>query len=191
MSLYDDHRSAPVLDADGGHHSGGMSEWDRLSFALAERFAPHQEAAAHEVNEAERAVEATREALAAAREVAASQGYHTDLRVFMRASLAEEVEALARKTTPKKVRVSYRYLVARATELAEAEIKGFRSDQADAQREREQSVAACVEAERQAVQRLEAALAMQRRVLDAEQTARDGLATMREKLSDEGESLSA
>ena len=50
----------------------------------------------------------------------------------MRASLQDELEALTRKTTPKKVRVGYRYLLDRAVELAEGEVQGYQSDLADA-----------------------------------------------------------
>lgn len=157
-------------------------ELDRLTQALLGRFAPHVEAAATAVREAENDLAEAHEALARARHAADSQRYQSDRLVFMRASVRDEVEALARKTTPKKVRVAYRYLLARAVELAEGEVQGYRDDLAAAERERQHSVEACVAAERAAAEKLEAARAMQRRVDDAVQTARQGLAVMIEKV---------
>jgi hypothetical protein len=159
------------------------SERERLGYALSQRFAPHLQAAAAAVREAEQGLADAREELSRARASAANERYHSDALVFMRASVKDEVEALARKTTPKKVRVAYRYLLDRSVELAAGEVQGYASDQAAAQRAREHSVEACVDAEREALQRLEAANAMQRRVHDAEQAARQGLAVMLEKLA--------
>lgn len=162
-------------------------EWERLIRALAVRFAPHVDAAAVAVRAAEQDLAEAREELARARQEAADRRYESDRLVFMRASVAEELEALSRKTTPKKVRVAYRYLVARAVELAEGEVQGFHADQAAARRHREESVEARLEAERQAIERLDAARAMQTRLCHAEQTARQGLAVMIEKLATQGE----
>ncbi len=177
--------AVPAPDQAGDDHSpGGVDplELERLTQALSARFAPHVDAAAAAVREAENDLADSREALARARRAADSQQYQSDRLVFMRASVRDEVEALTRKTTPKKVRVAYRYLLARAVELAEGEVKGYLADQAAAQRESQHSVEACLEAERAAVERLEAARAMQERVDDAVRTARQGLAVMAEKL---------
>ena len=100
----------------------------------------------------------------------------------MRASVKDEVEALGRKTTEKKVKVAYRYLVDRAVELAEGEVHGYHEDQAATRRDQEHSVEAWLETERMAIERLDAARAVQARVHDAEQTARQGLAVMVQKL---------
>lgn len=170
-----------------GH--GDPVEWERLVHGIGLRFAPHLEAAAQEVRRAESELADAREALERARREAESQTYQSDRLVFMRASLADEVEALARKSTPKKLRVAYRYLVARATELAEGEVAGYRADRAAQQRERERSVPACLAAQRRAEEALEAALALRSRVVAAEQEARKGLAVLSEKLAAQGESL--
>lgn len=162
----------------------GSAEQERLAQALATRFSPHVQAAAAAAREAEHDLADARAQLVHAREAAASQHYRSDPLVFMRASLDEEVEALTRKTTPKKVRVAYRYLVDRAAELAEGEVSGYRQDQAAADHDRVRGVAACLDLERQAMERLEAAHEMQQRVLAAERTARQGLAIMGAKLSD-------
>ncbi len=169
----------------GGHVDPG--EREQLAYALSARFAPHLQAAAAAVREAEQGLADAREALARAREEAASQRYQSDRLVFMRASVHEDVEALTRKTTPKKVRVAYRYLLARAVELAEGEVQGYRADQEAAQRQRRHSVEACAQAEREALDRLDAASAMHQRVRDAERAARDGLAVMLEKLAGQPE----
>ena len=159
-----------------------LSERERLAFALSQRFAPHVEAAATAVRDAEQSLAQAREHLSRAREAEAGQGYRSDRLVFMRAAVNDEVEALARKTTPKKVRVAYRYLLDRAVELAAGEVQEYTSDQDSAQHAREHSVEACIQAEREAGERLEAAHALHGRVKDAEHAARAGLAIMVEKL---------
>jgi len=160
-----------------------LTERERLAFALSQRFAPHLEAAATAVREAEQSLGLAREQLARAREAEAGQEYRSDRLVFMRASVNEEVESLARRTTEKKVRVAYRYLLDRAVELAAGEVEEYASDQVAAQHAREHSVDACLQAERVAGERLDTARAMHLRVKDAEQAARKGLAMMVEKLS--------
>lgn len=178
--------AAPQPDRAGDDRVPGRVdpvEVERLTQALNSRFAPHVDEAAAAVREAEQSVAEAREALARARRAADGQRYQSDRLVFMRASVKDEAEALTRKTTPKKVRVAYRYLLARAVELAEGEVQGYRTDQAAAERERQHSVEACLAAEHAAVERLDAARAMQRRVEDAVQTARQGLLVMVEKLA--------
>lgn len=176
--------------SEGGYPGyGDPVEWERLAHAQALRFAPHVEAAADEVRAAESEVARAREALARAHQEAETASYQSDRLVFMRASVADEVEALSRKSTPKKLRVAYRYLLARASELAEGEVAGYRADLAAQQREQEHSVQACRAAEERAQARLDAALAMQRRVANAEREARRGLAVLSEKLAAQGESL--
>lgn len=159
------------------------AERERLAYALGVRFAPYLQAAAAAVRGAEQVLAETREQLARARRDASSRPYQSDRLVFMRASVKDEVEGLTRKTTPKKVRVAYRYLLDRAVELAEGEVDGYQADQAAARHQREDSVDAWVQAERTAVERLDAARAMQHRVHDAEQAARQGLAVMVDKLA--------
>ena len=73
-------------------------------------------------------------ALAHARDEAASRQYQSDRRVFMRAAVDDELESLSRKTTEKKLRSAHRYLVARAVELADAEVAGYLADQRDSGR---------------------------------------------------------
>jgi hypothetical protein len=163
-------------------HPFDLTERERFAFALSQRFAPHLEAAAAAVREAEQILSGAREQLSRAREADARQEYRSDRLVFMRASVNEEVNGLARKTTPKKVRVAYRYLLDRAVELAAAEVQEYISDQDSAQHARQHSVEACIQAEREASERLEAAHAMHGRVKDAEHAAREGLAMMVEKL---------
>jgi hypothetical protein len=188
------HRDPPATSASGdtghgqqpGHVDPG--EWERLSQVLTVRFAAQVHAAAAAVREAEQALATAREELARARRAADGRQYQSDRLVFMRASVKEELEALGRKTTERKVKVAFRYLVARAVELAEGEVHGYHADRAAAQREREQSVEAWLEAEREAIAQLDAARAMQARVHDAEQTARHGLAVMLQKLAAQGES---
>lgn len=159
-----------------------LSERERLVFALSQRFAPHQEVARAAVREAEQNLSRAREELARARESEASLVYRSDRLVFMRASVNDEVDGLARKTTPKKVRVAYRYLLDRAVELAAGEVQEYASEQDSAQHAREHGVEACIRAEREAGERLAAAHAMHDRVKDAERAAREGLAVMVEKL---------
>jgi hypothetical protein len=158
-------------------------EWERLAQAVSVRFAPHVQAAAAAVREAEQDVVTAREELTRARQAAASRHYQSDRLVFMRASVKDEVEALSRKTTEKKVKVAYRHLIDRAVELAEGEVHGYHEDQAAIRRDQEESVEAWLETERLAIQRLEAARAMHARVHDAEHTARQALAVMVEKLN--------
>ncbi|MGB7979331.1 MAG: hypothetical protein WCF36_00880 [Candidatus Nanopelagicales bacterium] len=150
------------------------------------RFAPHVQAAAASVRAAERELALATELLERAREAAAEARYRSDPLVFMRASVKDEVEALGRKTTTKKARAAYRYLVDRAVELAEGEVNGFEADQAAAQRARHDSVDARLEAEADARRQLEAAREMQGRVHEAEQWANEGLALM-QKLAAEGD----
>jgi hypothetical protein len=159
-----------------------QSEWDRLALAVADRFAPHLQAAAAAVREAEHDLAEAREALARAEQAAANTRYVSDPLVFMRVTVREELDGLSRKTTPKKVRASFRYLLARAAELAEGELHSYRNDLESARRDREQGVDACKQAEQTALADLEAARAMQQRVQDAEHAARDGLAVLSEKI---------
>jgi hypothetical protein len=180
-------RDSPAPPGDPGPAQAAdridVEEKERLAYALGVRFAPHIQAAEAAVREAEHHLAEAREALSRARQEAASQQYQSDRLVFMRASVRDEVEGLTRKTTPKKVRIAYRYLLSRAVELAEGEVQGYVSDEAAAQRQREQSVDACLEAERRALARLEAARAMRGRVEEAERAARRGLLVMVEKLA--------
>ena len=71
----------------------------------------------------------------------------------------------------------------RAVELAEGDVGGYRSDFAALQRDRQHSVQACLEAERQANERLRAARVMQARVHEAEPGAVHGVAVMVDKLA--------
>ena len=119
-----------------------------------------------------------------AEQAAASERYTSDPLVFMRASVSEEVEGLERKTTPKKLRTSYRFLLDRAVELAGAEIQRHHDDLGAEQRERESGLEACRAAVTRAEESLEAARAMQERVVFAEQSARQGLRLLVEKLTD-------
>lgn len=153
-------------------------EWAQHAAALSARFSRHVEAAADAVRSAQQHLTRVRAELERAQDVAAHRRYTSDRLVFMRASVHDELEALDRKTTPKKVRIAYRHLVARAVELAEGEVAGYHDDEASAAREREQSVDAWLAAEREARHRLEAATAMQARVVDAERAARRGLSIM-------------
>ena len=180
----------PQAPATAGHagsaQAGGQlepGEQGQLAYALNVRLAPHLQAAAAAVRQAEHDLADAGEALARARQAVEDEHYQSNRLVFMRASLQDELEALTRKTTPKKVRVGYRYLLDRAVELAEGEVEGYQSDLQALQRDREHGVEACLEAERQAGERLEAARLMQGRVHDAEQAALQGLAVMVEKLA--------
>ena len=166
---------------------GESGESDRLAHALSLRFEPHLQAAAAAVRAAEQELAQASEQLERARQQAADARYRSDPLVFMRASVKEEVEALGRKTTEKKARAAYRYLVDRAVELAEGEVQGFVTDQAAAERERQEGVEAREQAEREARTRLEAAQEMQGRVREAEQRANDGLALMVQKLAAYGD----
>lgn len=182
--------SAAARPSESGYPGhGDPVEWERALHALSLRFAPHVEAAADAVRQAENDLAEATEALERARREAEGSQYQSDRLVFMRATLTDEVEGLSRKSTPKKLRVAYRYLVARATELAEGEVAGYRADLAAQEREREHSVSACQQAERRAQERLDEARALQGRVGAAEQEARNGLAVLSEKLHAQGESL--
>lgn len=186
-----DHSSAPSPAGGGPPPGVDPAEWQRLTEGLESRFAPHVEAAAAEVRSAEQHLAQARADLDRAREESAGRRYRSDRLVFMRASVGEELEGLERKTTPKKLRVAYRYLLARAAELAEGEVAGYRADQEAVERDREHSVEARAEAERQAATRLEAARQMQDRVRQAQEAARRGMAVLAEKLGDDGERASA
>lgn len=157
-------------------------EHEQLVYALETRFAPHVEAAGTVVREAERALAEAREQLARAEQEAGSAPYTSDPLTFMRASVTEELEGLERKTTGKKLRASYRFLLDRAVEQAGAEVQRFHDDEADAQRERTVGI----EASRAAVQRaehtLEAARQAEERVRGAENSARQGLDVLAERL---------
>ena len=159
-----------------------QAELDRLAHTVADRFARHLNAAAAAVREAEQGLADAREALAQAEDAAANAKYHSDPLVFMRVTVSEELDGLARKTTPKKVRASFRYLLDRAVELAEGELAGYRNDIDDARRERTHGVAACKQAEQVALGELEDAQAMTQRVQDAERAARDSLELLRGKM---------
>jgi hypothetical protein len=172
--------SDSVLDT-GAPGAAASPDVLRLVQALTERFAPHLDSAAAAVRDAEHALATTRDELARAEHVAASRPYVSHPLVFMRASLDEEVDGLRRKTTPKKVQAAYRYMIARAVELAAGEVQSFHDDQAALADENAHGVKACREAERAAADRLESAREMQQRVLSAERTARAGLTAMLEK----------
>ena len=159
-------------------------EKEQLGYALETRFAPHLDSAAAAVRDAERELAAARERLEQAEAEADGERYTSDPLVFMRASVSEEVEGMERKTTPKKLRTSYRFLLDRAVELAGAEVQRHHDDLDAARREREDGLAA----RRAAVTRAESALAearaMQERVASAERSARRGLGVLVEKLGD-------
>lgn len=165
-------------------------EWAEHAAALSARFSRHVEAATDAVRSAEQDLARVRAELERAKQAAASRRYTSDRLVFMRASVRDELEALDRKTTPKKVRIAYRHLVARAVELAEGEVAGYHHDQASAVREREQSVEAWLAAEREGVRRVEEARGMYARVRDAERAAHGGLAVMLAKTRAEAGSTS-
>ena len=158
-------------------------EQEQLVYALEGRFAAPLETAAAAVREAERGLAEARERLARAEEAAASERYTSSPLPFMRDSLTEEVDGLERKTTPRKVRAAYRFLLDRAAELATAEVQGFQEDQADLVREQAEGVAACRDAVDRAAVALAAAEELQERVRAAEQAARQGLGVMVEKLA--------
>lgn len=177
------HGARPGAQRASAAASFDQAEHERLAYALGERFAPHAQAAALAVHEAERELDEARQQLEEARQEEAGRHYRSDRLVFVRAAVEDEREALARRTAPKTVRVTYRHLLDRAVDLAEAEVQGFRDEQAERRLEGRQSVEACLAAERRATEQLDAARAMQQRVADAESTARDGLALMAEKLA--------
>ncbi|QFG69981.1 hypothetical protein [Ornithinimicrobium pratense] len=161
-------------------------EQEQLVYALEVRFATHLDTAAAAVREAERELTEAQVRLARAKEAAAHERYTSSPLPFMRESLSEEVEGLARKTTPKKVRASYRFLLDRAAELAAAEVQGFQDDQAQLTRERTDGIDACHAAVEHATAALVATREMQERVRAAERAARKGLEVMVAKLSSEG-----
>jgi hypothetical protein len=163
----------------------GQPELDRFAHSVTDRFSPQLHAAAAAVHEAELSLAGARAALARAEDAAANARYHSDPLVFMRVTVGEELEGLARKTTPKKVRASFRYLLDRAVELAEGELAGYRNDLEAARLDRDQGVDACRHAEQVALVELEAARAMQQLVHEAERAARDGLEVLREKMRPE------
>lgn len=152
--------------------------WETERAALEQRFAPHLDAASAAVRQAEQALDDAQTALARARDAAASRQYQSDRRVFMRAAVDDELESLSRKTTEKKLRSAHRYLVARAVELADAEVAGYLADQDEETREREHGVVACEHAQRRAAQTLDAARAMHARVLSAYDAAEQGLVVL-------------
>lgn len=159
-------------------------EPQELTYALESRFEPHLEAAASAVRDAERALEEAREALTRTEQQQERETYTSDPLPFMREGVAEEVDGLERKTTPKKVRAAYRFLLDRAAELAAAEVQGFQDDRAELERERSDGVAACRDEVDRATAALAAAREVQERVEAAEQAARQGLNMMVSKLSE-------
>lgn len=170
----------------GGAGGDGLAagEAEQLVYGLETRFAAPLEAAAAAVREAERELVEAQEQLAQAQEAATDERYTSDPLVFMRASVTEEVEALERKTNPKKLRTSYRFLLDRAVELAAGEVQGLRDDLTTARRERESGLEASVAAEQRAIEALEAAQVMHERVLTAQRSARQGLSLLIDKLTE-------
>lgn len=158
-------------------------EQEQLVYALEGRFAAPVEAAAAAVREAERELAEAQERLTRAEEAAANERYASSPLPFMRDTLTEELEGLERKTTPKKVRAAYRFLLDRAAELAAAEVQGYEDDRSDLARERTEGVQACRDAVDRATAELRAAEELQQRVRAAEQSARQGLGLMVEKLT--------
>lgn len=163
----------------------GPGEKEQLAYALETRYTPHLEAAATAVRQAEQDLAEARDNLARAELAVEREEYRSDPLVFMREGVNEEVEGLERKTTPKKVRASYRFLLDRAVELAAGEVQRFHDDEAAAQQEREHGVQASQAAVHRAVETLEAARLMQDRVRAAERAARQGLAVLVDKLTAE------
>lgn len=163
-----------------------QGEPEQLVYALESRFAPHVEAAAAAVREAERELTEAQERLATAEHAASTERYTSDPRPFMRDAIGEEVDGLERKTTGKKIRTSYRFLLDRAVDLAAAEVQGFEEDRAAALAERSDGVQACRDAVQRATVELEETRVLQERVLTAERAARQGLSVMVDKLSAAG-----
>ncbi|ANS79401.1 hypothetical protein SGUI_2005 [Serinicoccus hydrothermalis] len=159
-------------------------EREQLTYALDSRLGPHLEAATAAVREAERALTDAQERRAAAEQAVAQAAYTSDPLPFMRQGVEEEVDGLARKTTEKKLRTSYRFLVDRAVDLAAAEVQRYGDDRVADRREREEGVEACREAERRATRDLGAAQQMLERVRLADQAARRGLDVLVARLSD-------
>lgn len=158
-------------------------ELDRLALTVTDRFAPHLDAAAAVVREAERALADAQDELARAEQAAASTAYQSDPLVFMRAAVTDDLDGLERKSTPKKVRASFRYLLTRAAELAEGEVSGYRRDLDAARAARVGGVDACRAKVMVAQEELAAAHAMQERVQEAERAARAGLDLLRAKMT--------
>ncbi len=185
MTNFDPPSPSSTVDSGAGQSpgAGAVGDLDRLAHALSLRFEPHLQAASAAVRAAEVELAQASEQLERARQEAANARYRSDPLVFMRASVQDEVQALGRKTTEKKVRAAYRYLLDRAVELAEGEVQGFASDQAAVQRERHAGVEARVQAERDARTQLAGAVEMQGRVRDALRWANEGLALMAQKLA--------
>lgn len=180
-----DGQSAGQPDGHGAAQGAGTlaaGEPEQLTYVLESRLAPHLEAASAAVRDAERTVEQARERVADAERAQARSAYTSDPLPFMRQGVQEEVEGLERKTTEKKVRTSYRFLLDRSVDLAAAEVQRFHDDRSAAARQREDGLEARREAERRAEEALGAARSMQERVLAAEQAARQGLAVLVDKL---------
>lgn len=161
------------------------AEVDRLTTAIDQRFAPHLEAAAATVRSAERRLEEAREQSAYAERMAEQARYLSDPLVFMRQTVREEVESLERKTTAKKARAGYKFLLERAVDLAQSEVQGYQDDQERLQRELTEGVQACAAAVQRAESALVEARAMHQRVLDAEHSAREGLQTLLTTLAED------
>lgn len=171
--------------ARGGAGDGlATGEQEQLVYALEARFAAPLEAAAAAEREAERELAEAQAALSRAEAEAARERYTSSPLPFMRETLTEEVEGLERKTTPKKVRAAYRFLLDRAAELAAAEVQGYQDDRAELDRERAEGVTACQEAVQRARSTLSATQEMHERVRAAERAARQGLGVLVDKLSD-------
>ena len=166
--------------------SDGLDTGERaqLTYTLDSRLGPYLEAAAAAVREAEHGLAQARERLAQAERAVAEAGYTSDPLPFMRQGVEEEVDGLERKTTGKKVRSSYRFLLDRAVDLAAAEVQRFHDDEAALAREREAGVEACRAAEQRAARSLEEARQMQERVSRAEQAARRGIDIVVDRLQD-------
>lgn len=160
-------------------------EREQLTYALETRFAEHLEAAASAVRGAERDLAEADDQLQRALEAESTAPYRSDSLVFMREAMDEEVDGLTRKTNPKKIRASYRFLLDRAVDLAAGEVAGYHGDVAAERAEREQGVQACREAQARATAALREAEQMQERVRNAEALARQGLNAMVEKLESE------
>jgi hypothetical protein len=159
-------------------------EREQLEYTLDSRLGPHLEGARAAVRAAERALADAQERRASAERAQSEASYTSDPLPFMRQGVEEEVHGLQRKTTEKKVRGSYRFLLDRAADLAAAEVQRYHDDQHAAQHELEEGVEACREAEHRAVLALEAAQQMHDRVRRAEEAARQGLDTLVARLTD-------
>lgn len=179
-------RMVAMTGRGGSSDSSGQGlaagEREQLVHVLETRFAPSLDAASALVRDAERDLAVARERLARA-ESAAPAPYASDPLTFMRQSVAEEVEALERKTTEKKLRAAYRFLIDRAVELAGAEVDGFHADRFAVERAAQDGPEACRSAVQQAEEAAEAARRTQERVQGAERSARDGLMLLLTKLA--------